>query len=233
MLGPAAATMMSRSAAVSLILHGRTGHVAEGAEYAAVAGSWLNAGVAGRAVVEVDACVGRHQLLRCSSAMRALDDCDQLHPKTSVQAELNISSRAEHNVVSACCRARYCEPTARRLVLVRARPFLHREQTMIRRTLAFAATLLAVAGPATAQETTATIRFRVFTQDSTPVEGARLISGAARTSTDAHGAGVLHVHPGSRTVVVSAFGYAEQTRRLETGRSGRHDAVCRAAAEGH
>jgi outer membrane receptor for ferrienterochelin and colicins len=86
---------------------------------------------------------------------------------------------------------------------------------MIRRVLVLAATLLAVALPASAQENTATLRVLVLTQDSVPLEGADLVIGTIRVSTGADGTGVLRVLPGAHTIVVSAFGYAQETRRVE------------------
>ena len=88
---------------------------------------------------------------------------------------------------------------------------------MVGRRFMIAAFLLAAASPAASQEHAATVRFRVVAEDSTPVAGAELLSGMTRAHTGADGTGLLRLAPGRQTVVVRAFGHAEDTRRLVLG----------------
>lgn len=88
---------------------------------------------------------------------------------------------------------------------------------MIRRMLVVAASLLVWGNPAASQESTGTIRVRVVAQDSTPIAGAELVSGAAWASTGVDGTGLLRVQPGEHRVVISAFGHAAAARRLVLG----------------
>jgi outer membrane receptor for ferrienterochelin and colicins len=68
---------------------------------------------------------------------------------------------------------------------------------------------------AVAQAGTATVRLSVHAEDSSPIAGAAVVSGAVRASTGAQGNVVLRFPGGSHTLSVSAHGYASETWRLD------------------